>query len=186
MRHTSRIGRNCPNFEVKYCEGCHVTSSFTDSRSTLPVTHAVAEQSRSMPDLLSASATLTQGWFVLEANGNDVGTAARRSSSAVPGGIIRSYLTGASSKAGGGCHRAKFIKQDDVNGLASFDPHTTMGDSMHDTSKSGSTWTSVTSYGYGEIHHSMSFLYPERGPGEGRPAALRTAVDHRVRIRVSS
>jgi hypothetical protein len=140
------------------CEGCHVTSTFTNPKASSGVTYEVPDQSTTMPGLLSASATLTKGWFVLDANGNYAGTAPDRNISGVPTGIIPSYVTGPASRACGGCHRAKFVNEDDVNGLVSFNQHANMGGYMVDTSQTSTTWTTVTAYLYGVISHIMSMF----------------------------
>jgi hypothetical protein len=159
MRYNTHIEHIFPNFTIKNCEGCHVTSSFTSSSSKLPVTYEVPDQSQSLPGLLSASATLQHGWYVLDATGTFYGgPVADRNISGVPAGIIPSFMTGPASRDCGGCHRAKFVKEDDVNGLVSFNQHTNMGGYMVDTSKTDTTWTSVTSYVYGVISHIMSLF----------------------------
>ena len=158
-RYAAHIEHVFPNFTATNCEACHVTSSFTSGKSTDPApTYQVPDQSRSMPGVLSGSDTLHHGWFVLDANGNYVGTAADRNISGVPVGIIPSFATGPASRACGGCHRAKFIKDDDVNGLVSFNQHTNVGGYMVDTSKTDTTWTSASKYVYGVIEHIMSLF----------------------------
>jgi hypothetical protein len=148
-----------PNFTIKNCEACHVTSSFTSGKSTDPApTYEVPDQSQSMPGVLSTSWTLKNGWFSFDANGQYSALSDRPNISGVPTGIIPSYMTGPASRACGGCHRAGFVKEDDVNGLVSFNQHTNMGGYMVDTSKTDSTWTSATAYIYGVISHIMSIF----------------------------
>jgi hypothetical protein len=158
-RYATHIEHIFPNFTATNCEACHVTSNFTSGVATDPApTYMVPDQSQSMPGLLSGSDTLQHGWFVLDANGNYVGTTADRNISGVPAGIIQSYATGPASRACGGCHRAKFFKEDDVNGLVSFNQHTNAGGYMVDTSKTDTTWTSASKYVYGVIEHIMSLF----------------------------
>jgi OmcA/MtrC family decaheme c-type cytochrome len=164
-RYTRHIEHIFPNFTAKNCEGCHVTSNFTDPPagsshpgSPFPVTYNVPDQATTIPGPLSASATLSKGWFGLDASGNYAGTATDRNISGVPKGIVPSYVTGPASRACGGCHRAKFVKEDDVNGLVSFNQHTNMGGYMVDTTQTSTTWTSVTAYVYGVISHVMALF----------------------------
>jgi OmcA/MtrC family decaheme c-type cytochrome len=82
-----------PSFTTLNCESCHN-----------PGTYGVPDQSRSMPGVLSASASLT-GWD--------------RNIGAIP-----SVVTGPASRACGSCHRAALINEDKAGDLASFDAHT--------------------------------------------------------------
>jgi len=66
----------------------------------------VPDQSKSLPGVLSAA----DEWTV------------DRNIGAVP-----SYVAGPASRACGGCHRAKFINEDDAAGLAAFNLHTKAG-----------------------------------------------------------
>ncbi|HEY3310172.1 MAG TPA: hypothetical protein VGK00_00910, partial [Anaerolineales bacterium] len=82
-----------PKHGITDCEACHN-----------PGTNNVPNQGKSLPGILSASATLK---------------GKTRSIGAVP-----SYVTGPASMACGGCHRAQQINADSANGLALFNLHT--------------------------------------------------------------
>lgn len=85
-----------PKHGITDCESCHNEG-----------TYDVPDQSKSLPGVLSGSATLKG----LDRN---IGT-------------VPSYVTGPASRACGGCHRAQLINEDDANGLVSFLQHTKMG-----------------------------------------------------------
>ena len=65
------------------------------------------DQSKSLPGILSASATITTTDRAI--------------------GTIPSYVTGPGSHACGGCHRAQLINEDAVGELISFNQHTKQG-----------------------------------------------------------
>jgi OmcA/MtrC family decaheme c-type cytochrome len=157
-RYTSGIASTFPNFTTLNCGGCHVTSSFTSKSSTAAVTYEVPDQSQTLPGLLSASATLTHGWYAIDANGNPDLTATDRAISGVPAGMIPSYVAGPASRACGGCHRARLVNADDVNGLVSFNQHTASGGYLVDTTQASTTWTTATAYLYGVISNIMGFF----------------------------
>lgn len=81
------------------CESCHVAGTYN-----------VPDQSKSMPGILSASATITTTDRAI--------------------GVIPSVVTGPASRACGGCHRAELINEDDIGGLVSFNQHTKQGGYM--------------------------------------------------------
>jgi OmcA/MtrC family decaheme c-type cytochrome len=145
-RYQSYIEHTYPRFTTKACESCH-----------LPGTYEVPDQSQTIPGLQSASATLKYGWFGLDATGKLV-AAKDRGISGVPAGIVPSYATGPASRACGGCHRARLVNDDDLNGLLSFEQHTNMGGYMVDTSQTSTTYTTVTAYLYGVINRIMSLF----------------------------
>jgi hypothetical protein len=100
-RYDLHIGHVFPNFTIKNCEACHVTSS-----DTAPVVYNVPNQAESFAGLESASATVN-----------------------VPRNIgdVPQYVVGPSNRACGGCHRAALINADDASGLFAFNAHTDMG-----------------------------------------------------------
>jgi OmcA/MtrC family decaheme c-type cytochrome len=81
-----------PSFSILNCESCHVAG-----------TYDVPDQARSLPGLLSASATVQKDRAI---------------------GTVPSYVTGPASRACGSCHRAQAINEDDANKLASLNAHT--------------------------------------------------------------
>ncbi len=93
MEYEDLIGSTYPNFTLTNCESCHN-----------PGTYEVPDNSKSLPAILSASATLT-------------GTT--RAINGVP-----SVVTGPAATACGGCHRAYLIKNDQAAALQSFSDHT--------------------------------------------------------------
>lgn len=147
MHYKEHVEHTYPNFTLTNCESCHN-----------PGTYGVPDQSASLPGLLSASEKLNHGWFLLDADGKYAGPTADRKISGVPTGVIPSFATGPGSRACGGCHRAEFVNEDDVNGLVSFNQHVDTNGYMVDTSKSSTTWTSVNAYVYGVIQNIMSYF----------------------------
>lgn len=157
-RYAEHLEHVFPNFTLNNCEGCHVTSKFTNSTSSGVVTYNVPDQSESLPGLISGSVTLKNGWYVLDANGNYSVPSADRKISGVPTGQIPAYATGPASRACGGCHRAEFVNEDDLNGLVSFNQHVNTNGYLVDTSQTSTTWTTVTSYVYGVIDNIMKYF----------------------------
>jgi OmcA/MtrC family decaheme c-type cytochrome len=90
-----------PNFTIKNCEACHVTSG-----GAVPVTYNVPDQSASLSGLETPSATVNKS----------------RNISGIP-----AYVVGPANRACGGCHRAVLINEDDAGGLLAFNAHTDMG-----------------------------------------------------------
>jgi hypothetical protein len=113
-RYAQHVEHGFPNFTIKNCEACHVTSS-----ASVPVTYNAPDNSQSLPGLESAADTLTQGWVDLATGAP---TAGPRNIGAVP-----AYVTGPGSRACGGCHKAVLINEDDAGRLASFHSHVLMG-----------------------------------------------------------
>jgi OmcA/MtrC family decaheme c-type cytochrome len=113
-RYWAHINDGFPNFTIKNCEACHVTSS-----STVPVTYNPPDNTKSLPGLESAAYSLTKGWVDL-ATGAPV--AGPRNIGKVP-----ALVTGPASRACGGCHKAVNINEDDEARLASFNSHMAMG-----------------------------------------------------------
>jgi OmcA/MtrC family decaheme c-type cytochrome len=92
-----------PNFTIRNCEACHVTSGADDGAGgTYPTTYNVPDQSKSMPGVLSASDDIPN---------RNIGTVAET-------------VTGPASRACGGCHRARLINDDLAGELASWNAHT--------------------------------------------------------------
>jgi OmcA/MtrC family decaheme c-type cytochrome len=96
MRYDLQIEHTYPNFTIQNCESCHNEGTFE-----------VPDQSKSLPGLLSGSATL-QGWD------RNIGT-------------VPAYVTGPASRACGSCHRASLINEDDAGKLIAFNQHTKQG-----------------------------------------------------------
>jgi hypothetical protein len=96
MRYDLHVEHRYPNFTIKNCESCHLRG-----------TNEVPDQSKSLPGLLSGSASV-QGW---DRNIGDV----------------PAYITGPGSRACGSCHRAELVKEDNAGELVSFNQHTKQG-----------------------------------------------------------
>ncbi|WP_248353843.1 multiheme c-type cytochrome [Anaeromyxobacter oryzae] len=94
FEYEAHIGSTYPNFTTLSCESCHN-----------PGTYEAQPESKSLPGIQSASKDVLKG--------------ETRAISGIP-----SVVTGAGSRACGGCHRAKFINKDDAAGLNAFDQHT--------------------------------------------------------------
>jgi hypothetical protein len=93
------IESNYPNFTLLNCESCHNAGTYN-----------VPDNSKSLPGILSSSAT-TSNWD------RNIGT-------------VPSYVTGPGARACGGCHRAEFINEDDASKLEAFNEHTDAGGYM--------------------------------------------------------
>lgn len=112
-RYDLHIGHVFPNFTIKNCEACHVTSGAlvpgTDPADNIryPVVYNVPNQAESVAGLESASATITGRTREI--------------------GGVPQYVVGPANRACGGCHRAELIKLDDADGLFAFNSHTNMG-----------------------------------------------------------
>ena len=102
------IKHTFPNFTIRNCEACHTDASYGN----------VPDQAQSMPSLLSSSDTLAT-WYSLDAEGLAVEDPTGRNIGSVP-----SYVTGAASRACGGCHRARLIRDDAAGDLAAWNAHT--------------------------------------------------------------
>jgi cytochrome c553 len=153
-----------PNFTLTNCESCHEPNTFN-----------VPDQSKSLPSLHSASVGLPNKWFTLATSsfGSEIygGSVEDRNIGgriAVPPvppatattykGVIPSYVNGPAARACGGCHRAAYINEDDVNGLASFNAHVSTNGYLVDTSKTNTTWANATQFVYGVINNIMAMF----------------------------
>ena len=96
MRYDMHIEHVFPNFTIKNCEACHNEGTFE-----------VPDQSKSMPGILSGSASI-ETWD------RNIGN-------------VPAYVTGPASRACGACHRTHFINEDDAGDLISFYQHTKQG-----------------------------------------------------------
>ncbi|HSN52303.1 MAG TPA: hypothetical protein VLS87_07215 [Woeseiaceae bacterium] len=111
-RYDQHIKHVFPNFTIRNCEACHTDASFGN----------VPDQSASMPSLLSSSDTIATWYEIVE--GLNFTDPAVEDPSGRNIGTIPSYVTGAASRACGGCHRARFIRDDAAGALASWNAHT--------------------------------------------------------------
>jgi OmcA/MtrC family decaheme c-type cytochrome len=125
-RYDQHIKHVFPNFTIRNCEACHVEA---DARvfpppdldtTTYPVTYNVPDQSKSMPGVLSASDAVAT-WYEL-VGGLAVEDPAGRNIGTVP-----EVVTGPASRACGGCHRGRLIRDDAAGDLASLNAHTEAG-----------------------------------------------------------
>lgn len=129
-RYYQHIEHNFPNFTIKNCEACHVTSS-----SSVAVTYNPPDQTTSLPGLETPSEDSNTTW--------------NRAIKGVP-----AYVVGPANRACGGCHRAAFINEDDFSGLKAFNTHTDVGGY---TIENGQTEDGVD-YVYAMIEHIMSLF----------------------------
>jgi OmcA/MtrC family decaheme c-type cytochrome len=96
LHYEHHIGFPYPTHGITDCESCHVEGAYN-----------MADQSKSLPGLLSPSSPVT-GWD--------------RNIGEVPG-----YVTGPASRACGGCHRAELINEDAAGELISLNQHMKQG-----------------------------------------------------------
>jgi predicted CXXCH cytochrome family protein len=121
-RYALHIEHGFPNFTIKNCEACHVTSgAFVSGTSgpRFPVTYNPPDNTKSLPGLESAAYTLTKGWVNFTTQAPAAGP---RNIGKVP-----ALVTGPASRACGGCHKAVEINEDNEARLASFNSHMSMG-----------------------------------------------------------
>ena len=112
-RYDLHINHNFPNFTIRNCEACH-----TDAEKG-----NVPDQSASMPSLLSSSDTVAT-WYKMVDTLGIPGTIAEEVPSGRNIGSVPQYVTGAASRACGGCHRARLIRDDAAGDLAAWNQHT--------------------------------------------------------------
>jgi OmcA/MtrC family decaheme c-type cytochrome len=112
-RYDLHIRHTFPNFTIRNCEACHTDASFGN----------VPEQSQSMPSLLSSSDTVAT-WYTMVPTAGIPSTIAEEDPSGRNIGDVPQYVTGAASRACGGCHRARFIRDDAAGDLAAWNAHT--------------------------------------------------------------
>ena len=103
-----KIETTFPNFTLLNCESCHVAPA----AGATPV-YGVPDQSKSLPGVLSASASSN----TLDRNL-----------------VVPSIVTGPGSRACGACHRAAMINEGASGELVSFDGHTNTNGYMIDNS----------------------------------------------------
>jgi len=104
-RYDQHIKHVFPNFTIRNCEACHMEGKYD-----------VPDQSQSMPGLLSKSDEVATWYDIVD--GLAVENPAGRNIGTVP-----ELVTGASSRACGGCHRARLIRDDAAGDLAALNAH---------------------------------------------------------------
>ena len=83
-----------PTHDIQNCESCHYEGTYN-----------APSQTKSLPDLISASHSELEGWD------GDIGE-------------ISEYTTGPAARASDECHRAEKINEDEASELVSFYQHT--------------------------------------------------------------
>jgi len=96
MEYEHHVETTYPSHGITNCESCHVKGTYN-----------VPDQTKSLPGILSASATI-KSWD------RAIGT-------------VPSYVTGPASRACGGCHRAELINEDKPSELIPLLEHTRQG-----------------------------------------------------------
>ena len=112
LRYDHHVKHVFPNFTITNCEACHEPGTFN-----------VPNQAETMPGVLSASYELNT-WYGIYGSSGAVPGKAFDDPSGRNIGDIPEYVTGPASRACGGCHRARFINQDEAGALASWNAHT--------------------------------------------------------------
>jgi len=142
-RYDTHIKHTFPNFTIRNCEACHTDASYGN----------VPDQAQSMPSLLSSSDTVAT-WYSLDAEGLAVEDPTGRNIGSVP-----QYVTGAASRACGGCHRARLIRDDAAGDLAGWNSHTEAFGTLADATDDDVTPEDETSeILYGVIDKIMSLF----------------------------
>ena len=120
-RYDQHINHVFPNFTIRNCEACHVEAGASDGAGgTYPVVYNVPDASKSMPSVLSKSWNpLT--WYEIDPTTQ---LAVEKATGRNISGSIPEFVTGAASRACGGCHRARFINRDLAGDLAGWNAHT--------------------------------------------------------------
>ncbi len=104
-RYDQHINHVFPNFTIRNCEACHREGTYN-----------APNQAESMPGVLSASDDVAT-WYDLtdpsveDPSGRNIGS-------------IPEYVTGPASRACGGCHRARLVRDDAAGDLLSLNAHT--------------------------------------------------------------
>jgi hypothetical protein len=117
-RYDQHIKHVFPNFTIRNCEACHVSPE--DGNGS--VVYNTPNPAESMPSLLSSSDNVAT-WY-------DFGAVVNFTAPAIEDptgrniGTVPSYVTGAASRACGGCHRARLIRDDAAGELAGWNAHT--------------------------------------------------------------
>ena len=123
-RYDQHIHHVFPNFTIRNCEACHVKAGANDGAGgTFPVVYNVPDQTQSMPGLLSQS-DVPLTWYQI------VGGLAEEDPTGRNIGFVPEYVTGSASRACGGCHRARLIRDDAAGALTSFNAHTQQGGTL--------------------------------------------------------
>jgi hypothetical protein len=113
-RYDLHIKHVFPNFTIRNCEACHTDAS----KGNVP------NQAESMPSLLSSSDTVATWYSIVNEPGNPLNGLAVENPAGRKIGSVPQYVVGAASRACGGCHRARFIRDDAAGELASWNAHT--------------------------------------------------------------
>jgi OmcA/MtrC family decaheme c-type cytochrome len=117
-QHTKHV---FPNFTIRNCEACHLTPEEADGA----VVYNVPDQSKSMPGVASSSSDVLT-WYSI-ASGLAVENTAGRNIGTVP-----ELVMGPASRACGGCHRARLVRDDAPSDLASFNEHVKAGGTLEE------------------------------------------------------
>jgi OmcA/MtrC family decaheme c-type cytochrome len=105
-RYDQHIKHVFPNFTITNCEACHRAGKYD-----------VPDQAQSIPGFQSASSEvltwyeIVDGLAVEDADGRNIG-------------MVPPAVTGPASRACGGCHRARLVRDDAAGDLAAFNAHT--------------------------------------------------------------
>jgi hypothetical protein len=119
------------------------TSGSSCPKYPAAITYNPPDNTKSLPGLESAAATLTKGWVDLSNGARATGP---RNIGKVP-----ALVTGPASRACGGCHKAVLINADDEALLASFNSHVSMGGYNVDNDSAGT-------YVYKMIERIMTYF----------------------------
>ena len=113
-RYDQHIKHVFPNFTIRNCEACHMEGKYN-----------APDQTQSMPGVASATDDvaawydIVDGLAVENTDGRNIGT-------------LPELVTGPASRACGGCHRARLIRDDAAGDLASFNAHTKAGGTLEE------------------------------------------------------
>jgi len=118
-RYDQHVKHVFPNFTIRNCEACHLEGKYN-----------VPDQSQSMPGVAASSDTVATWYMIDTVDGSPTEDLALEDPSGRNIGTVPELVTGPASRACGGCHRGRLIRDDAAGDLASFNAHTEAGGTL--------------------------------------------------------
>jgi OmcA/MtrC family decaheme c-type cytochrome len=110
-----------PNFTIRNCQACHLDPATEGNGNAV---YNVPSQAESMPSLLSSSDTIATWYDIVDDPNDPLDGLAVENPAGRKIGSVPQYVVGAASRACGGCHRARLIRDDAAGELAAWNAHT--------------------------------------------------------------